>query len=186
MQAWLTEVLRASRPGERKGTAMRQVWQRQANKSRWGVPLRRLVPGAAVVTALCSVTLVSSAGATGVAAGSSYVALGDSYASGPTSPPRSTPAACGQTPTTPVIRLGPFAHVDRRELQRRHHQNVISSQLGSLSSATAVVSVQVGGDDLGFVSILENCAALTPGGPPRSVPIARTITTPAGTTRWEP
>jgi lysophospholipase L1-like esterase len=37
--------------------------------------------------------------------------------------------------------------------------------LTAVGSGTQVVSLQVGGDDLGFTSIIENCVALTPWGP---------------------
>ena len=39
------------------------------------------------------------------------------------------------------------------------------AQLSAITASTAAVSLQVGGDNLGFTSILENCIALTPWGP---------------------
>ena len=38
-------------------------------------------------------------------------------------------------------------------------------QLNAVNSGTMAVSLQIGGDNLGFTSIIENCAALTPWGP---------------------
>ena len=61
-----------------------------------------------------------------------YVALGDSYSSGVGA--GSVSGSCGQSPNA-----------------------VISSQLSSLSSSTTLVSIAIGGNDVGFSSIMETC-----------------------------
>ena len=41
-------------------------------------------------------------------------------------------------------------------------------QLSALNSSTSVVSLQIGGNDIGFSSIIGNCAAWTPSGPTKT------------------
>ena len=154
------------------------------------MPLRRsvstLIASAAVVTAVTAMVLaVPSAGAqaAGSTAGGTYVALGDSYAAGFGLP---TPA----TPTRPA-----FPGCDQTSLNYPHQLAAqLSLQLtdASCSGATTadffapqevdgpnppaqldvvkalqpdLVTVTIGGNDLGFSSIAQTCLAASPAGP---------------------
>jgi len=113
----------------------------------------------------------------------SYVALGDSYTSGPaipsqlgpgTDPP--APRACLRSsenyPSIAARTLGlrlddvscGGATTDDLELSQGPG---IPPQLDALRRSTALVSVGVGGNDLGFSTIATNCIAYTPWGPTR-------------------
>jgi lysophospholipase L1-like esterase len=97
--------------------------------------------------------------ASAAAAAPSYVALGDSYASGdgtgvyyntscytsPDSYPPLVAAKDGYALTFAACSGATAATVD-------------SGQLGSLSTSTSLVTIQVGGNDAGFASVMESCA----------------------------
>ncbi len=109
-----------------------------------------------------------------------YVALGDSFTSGPgiasqlgpdTNP--TAPAACqrssGDYPTIVARDLG-LALSDASCLGATTDDltgsqgSGIPAQLSALGSSTSVVSLGIGGNDLGFSSIIADCAAATPWG----------------------
>ncbi len=117
----------------------------------------RLIGPLAALAAAAAATLSLSAPA--AAAGDNYVALGDSYSSGvgtgsesgsclrsstayaglwaaQNSPASYTMAACSGATTT----------------------DVNNSQLSSLSASTTLVSITIGGNDMGFSSIMTTCA----------------------------
>ena len=108
-----------------------------------------------------SLAAAAPAAAASAAAAVRYVALGDSYSSGlgagaligsSGSCDRSSNAyspAVGQCPPPGQLRLG--------GLLGRHDRTVISSQLTALSTATTLVSITVGGNDVGFASTMETC-----------------------------
>jgi len=112
-------------------------------------------------TVLVLTIVVTLGAASAAAAQPSYVALGDSYASGDgTGVYYGANPSCYQSPDSypPLVaaRLGyalTFAACSGATTS-----TVTSSQLGSLSSSTALVTVQVGGNDAGFSSVMENCA----------------------------
>ena len=113
-------------------------------------------------------------------AGLEYVALGDSYAAGfGLTPSTGMPVAgCDQSTTN-------YPHLTAAELglaltdvtcSGAETANLTTSaqltysgtapiQLTALSATTDIVTVTVGGNDLGFVDILTNCAAFGPAGP---------------------
>src|SRR6201994_464832 len=87
-----------------------------------------------------------------------YVALGDSYASGVGA--GSTSGSCSQSPNAyPKLwaAANPVASFTFAACSNATTADVISSQLSSLSPATTLVSLTAGGDDVGFVSIMETC-----------------------------
>jgi lysophospholipase L1-like esterase len=112
-----------------------------------------------------------------------YVALGDSYTSGPDVPvqlgPTTTPAApaaCQRSsanyPSLTAralglklddVSCGGATTVDMSQSQGTG----IPPQFDALQSTTALVTVGIGGNDLGFSTIASNCAAYTPWGPTR-------------------
>ena len=113
----------------------------------------------------------------------SYVALGDSFTSGPAIPTQlgpgttpSAPAACLRSsenyPSLTALALG-LQLVDvscggatTDDLDRSQGTG-IPAQLSALRRSTALVSVGIGGNDLGFSTIATNCASYTPWGPTR-------------------
>lgn len=112
-----------------------------------------------------------------------YVALGDSYTSGPDIPvqlgPTSTPSAptaCQRSsenyPSVTARALG--LHLDdvscggATTVDMTQSQGAgIPPQLDALAPTTALVTVGIGGNDLGFTTIAANCASYTPWGPTR-------------------
>lgn len=123
-------------------------------------PLRRLVgPVVAALAAAGLVTVGSAAPAR--AAAPSYVALGDSYSSGVgtgsyvddgTSCERSTSGY----PELVADQRG-YA-LDFQACSGATAATVTSSQLGALSASTGYVTISVGGNDVGFVDVLTECA----------------------------
>jgi lysophospholipase L1-like esterase len=144
---------------------------------------RTVTLGAALVTAVTAL-LATSGIATGTAGASSrspfYVALGDSYTSGPGLPaqlgPRtnpSAPAACQRSsdnyPTIVAKSLGVAVDdvsclgASTKDLDASQGSG-IPAQLSALDPSTSLVSLGIGGNDLGFSSVVANCAAITPWG----------------------
>lgn len=145
--------------------------------------LRRLGPGAVAMAALSSMMagLAPVAGATGITPASvNYVAMGDSYTSAPKVPTQIAQAGgCDRSTqdypslTAANMKFGTLtdvscsgattANIDTTPEATSGFTN--PPQLDAVTTSTNVVSIQVGGDDLGFTSIIENCVALTPWGP---------------------
>jgi lysophospholipase L1-like esterase len=113
----------------------------------------------------------------------SYVALGDSFTSGPGVPvqlgPTSrpgAPTACMRSsdnyPSLASRALGLALHdvscagATTRDLSASQGPG-IPAQLSALTSSTSLVSLGIGGNDLGFSTIAANCAAVTPWGATR-------------------
>lgn len=101
--------------------------------------------------------------AVGAAAAESpeYVALGDSFASGVgTRSYYATSGTCYRSPKAyPVLdaaRVG--ATLRFRACSGARTTDVIDTQLGPLDAATELVTVQVGGNDAGFSSVITTCA----------------------------
>ena len=87
-----------------------------------------------------------------------YVALGDSYASGVGA--GSVSGSCGQSPNAyPALwaTASSPASFKFAACSGATTSDVISSQLSSLSSSTTLVSITIGGNDVGFSSIMETC-----------------------------
>jgi lysophospholipase L1-like esterase len=141
-----------------------------------------LTTGAGAVATVFSAAL-TTVPATGAAAASvSYVALGDSYTSGPKIPTQSSAAGgCDRSnhnyPSDVAADTALGLTLTDVSCSGATTANILNTtedvspgpnnpyQLSAVTSGTAVVSLQVGGDDLGFTSIIENCVALTPWGP---------------------
>ena len=154
--------------------------------------LSLVVAAAAVAFAATSTTTTAGAGPTtptparpaapAVIPGT-YVALGDSYTSGPDVPVQlaptttpSAPSACERSsqnyPSLTARALGlqlddascgGATTVDMTQSQGPG----IPPQLDALAPTTALVTVGIGGNDLGFSTIAANCASYTPWGPTR-------------------
>jgi hypothetical protein len=125
---------------------------------------------AAVVLALLVVAL-----APGVARAADWAGLGDSYAAGPLIPSQSlNPLGCLRSSRN-------YAHIaaanvgmsladvscsgaktDDMTAAQSTSAGTNPPQLNALSPATKVVSLQIGGNDIGFTEILQNCVTYNP------------------------
>jgi lysophospholipase L1-like esterase len=108
-----------------------------------------------------------------------YVALGDSYTSGPVIPVQQTdPIGCLRSdhnyPHLVAAARGLTLHdvscSGATTADMTSPQNVTPGpanppQLDALTPDTSLVTLGIGGNDIGFVSIIENCGAATPFGP---------------------
>jgi lysophospholipase L1-like esterase len=87
-----------------------------------------------------------------------YVALGDSYSSGVGAGSES--GSCDQSPNAYPARWAAAnspASFTFAACSDATTSDVISGQLSSLSSSTTLVSITIGGNDVGFSSIMETC-----------------------------
>jgi len=113
------------------------------------------------VTALTvgAVAAIAGAGIPAEAASTvHFVALGDSYSSGVGA--GSTSGSCGQSPNAyPKLWAvaNSVASFTFAACSGARTSDVIASQLSSLSAATTLVSITIGGNDVGFSSIMETC-----------------------------
>jgi lysophospholipase L1-like esterase len=94
-------------------------------------------------------------------AATSYVALGDSYASGVgTRSYYSDSGSCQRSPYAYAVidaaRIG--ATLSFKACSGAKTGDVLNTQLGTLTSTTTYVTVQVGGNDAGFSSVITECA----------------------------
>ncbi len=94
-------------------------------------------------------------------AATSYVALGDSYASGVgTRTYYSDSGSCYRSPYAYAVvdaaRIG--ATLSFQACSGAKAADVKNSQLGTLTASTGLVTVQVGGNDIGFSPVLTECA----------------------------
>nr|WP_234360260.1 SGNH/GDSL hydrolase family protein [Streptomyces sp. DSM 15324] len=133
--------------------------------------LRAALGGCALVAA-SAVPAAAHGGGAGGGGGDgktrAYVALGDSYTAGPLIP-RQTDANCARSdqnyPSLVAARLGttPFKDVScsgatTQEMWKAQGTN--GPQLDALGRTTDLVTVQVGGNDIGFGTIIGTCAGL--------------------------
>ena len=121
---------------------------------------RRRLVGAAL-TALIGTGAALALGAPAVAAGTGYVALGDSYSSGTgTRTYISDGTSCQRSvyayPSLDASALG--LALNFRACSGATVADVTNTQLSALTSTTAYVTISVGGNDAGFASVLTTCA----------------------------
>lgn len=151
---------------------------------RFGSGPRRSVRLTAVAAAMAAPALLGAAAGTSPASAATpdtYVGLGDSYAAGPLITP--------QDPTLPgcLRSLVNYPHLvaqkeglaltdvscsgaktDDMFAPQATEFGTNPPQLDALKPGTDVVTLTIGGNDIGFSSIIDNCLALTPNGPTRS------------------
>lgn len=121
---------------------------------------RRWLALAAAAPALIAVGAVAATQPASAEAGE-YVALGDSYASGVgTREYDDSSGDCKRSPHAyPVIDAGRIgASLTFVACSGAQVADVVSNQIGELDAATSWVSVQVGGNDAGFVDVITECA----------------------------
>jgi lysophospholipase L1-like esterase len=126
-----------------------------------------------LLAGLVALTLSATAAAGARAAG--YVALGDSYASGPLIPNPVLPLGCLKSSNNyphlaaPGIGLS-FQDVTcggARTVHMTEPQNVDPDgpnppQFNALSTSTTVVSLTIGGNDIGFSEVAQSCITVNP------------------------
>ena len=121
-------------------------------------PSRMLAVGVTVL----AIGLAAAISGTGIPAHAAstvnYVALGDSYSSGVGAGSES--GSCGQSPNAyPALwaTANAPASFTFAACSGATTSDVISSQLSSLGASTTLVSITIGGNDVGFSSIMETC-----------------------------
>jgi len=117
-----------------------------------------------LVTGVVALTMGLAAGITGTgipaqaAPAVNYVALGDSYSSGVGA--GSVSGSCGRSPNAYSAlwaAVSSPASFTFAACSGATTSDVISGQLSSLSSSTTLVSITIGGNNVGFSSIMETC-----------------------------
>jgi lysophospholipase L1-like esterase len=152
----------------------------------------------AVVAAVLGATATTGAGSRSAASAASrraatgrgpvvdpgtYVALGDSYTSGPAIPTQLGPDTAPAAPAACLRSSENYPSLSARALGLQltdvscggattgdidtSQGPGIPAQLSALRRTTALVTIGIGGNDLGFSTIAGNCAAYTPWGPTR-------------------
>lgn len=118
---------------------------------------RRVAAWAASLALAVGLALIGAAPA--FAAAPAYTALGDSYSSG-VGTRIYFDAACQRSvyayPELDAARLG--AALTFAACGGAKTDDVLASQLGSLNPATRYVTISVGGNDIGFTSVIQSCA----------------------------
>lgn len=121
-------------------------------------PSRILAIGIAAITGALAAALTGAGLPAQAASSVHYVALGDSYSSGVGA--GDTSGSCDQSPNAyPSLwaAANAPASFSFEACSGATTTDVINSQLGPLNSSTTLVSVTIGGNDVGFSSIMETC-----------------------------
>lgn len=127
------------------------------------------------VTTLIVTLLAAFVAFVGVARGATYVSLGDSYTAGPLIPNQVAPYGCLKSDhnfpnlAAPAIGL-PLVDIscsgaeteDMTAPQDVEFDGPNPPQFSALDAGTAVVSVTIGGNDIGFSEIAESCITANP------------------------
>ena len=119
---------------------------------------RMLAIGVTVLTLGTAAAIAGAALPAEAASTVHFVALGDSYSSGVGA--GGTSGSCGQSPNAyPKLwaTANSVASFTFAACSSARTSDVIASQLSSLSTATTLVSITIGGNDVGFSSIMETC-----------------------------
>ncbi len=138
--------------------------------------LRRPAVAAVSLAVAALAGLVLTAGPAGAAGAGRYVALGDSYASAPLVPVQNgQPAGCSRSNrnypalVAKGLEVGEFRDVSCGGATTRDMtaaQQVPGGrnapQLDAVTAAATLVSVTIGGNDIGFGSIIQQCATRSP------------------------
>lgn len=138
--------------------------------------MRRRMLAAAVSLIVALTALFAAAGAR---AADNYVALGDSYAAGPFIPNPVLPLGCLKSDRNYPRLSAPAIGLPLRDAScsGARTDNMLMSQsvspgpdnppqFNSLAGDTRVVSVTIGGNDIGFSEILRSCVTVNPFGSP--------------------
>jgi len=139
------------------------------------VSVRRVRGGLrrSLLSAVLALAAILALGA-GAARAANYVALGDSYTAGPVIPNQISPLGCLKSdhnyPHLAAARIGlelrdPSCSgaktKDMTEAQSIEF-GTNPPQFNSLDASTQVVSITIGGNDIGFSEVIESCVTLNP------------------------
>ena len=120
---------------------------------------RRCLSAAAALGAATGVAFVGGGAAHAATGG--YVALGDSYSSGVGAGDYTSSSGSCDRSTNAYAQLwananspSPFSF---EACSGATTSDVLSSQLGALNSGTSLVSITIGGNDVGFSNVMETC-----------------------------
>jgi lysophospholipase L1-like esterase len=120
---------------------------------------RRCLSAVAALGAATGVAFVSGGAAHAATGG--YVALGDSYSSGVGAGDYTSSSGSCDRSTNAYAQLWANANAPSsfsfEACSGATTSDVLSSQLGTLSSSTSLVSITIGGNDVGFSSVMETC-----------------------------
>ena len=144
-----------------------------------GAPLDFSRIRGSILAVLVSLLVLLVGYAPAAAARPSYVALGDSFTAGPMIPLQIPPYGCLKSDHNyahlaapqlgqPAFRDPSCSGAETEDMTQP--QNVSPGpnppQFNAIDAETAIVSVGIGGNDIGFSEIAENCASTTPTGHP--------------------
>ena len=123
------------------------------------VPRRLLL--VAITAVACAGSAVAIAVPSAAQAAVNYVALGDSYSSGVgTGNYYSSSGSCDRSPQAYSVLWAnanhPASYVSVA-CSGATTSDVVNSQVAALSSATTLASITIGGNDVGFTSVMETC-----------------------------
>jgi len=121
-------------------------------------PSRLLAIGATAITTGLAAGIAGTSIPAQAASAVNYVALGDSYSAGVGAGSES--GSCDQSPNAyPVLWAAANSPASFTSVtcSGAKTSDVISSELSSLSPSTTLVSITIGGNDVGFSSIMETC-----------------------------
>jgi lysophospholipase L1-like esterase len=135
-----------------------------------------------VALAVAAVALFAAPGAATASSGARYVALGDSYTAGPAIPNQiatNTPLGCAQSDhnyphlVAAVLHISDFTDVSCSNATTNNMTQpqvtafgTNAPQFDALGTTTKLVTVGIGGNDIGFSSIIGSCLTTTPVGHP--------------------
>ena len=117
-----------------------------------------LAVGVPALAAGLTAALIGAGMPAQAAAAVNYVALGDSYSSGVGA--GGATGSCAQSPHAyPELwaAANPVASFKFAACSGARTADVINNQLSSLSASTTLVSITIGGNDVGFSSIMQTC-----------------------------
>jgi lysophospholipase L1-like esterase len=126
---------------------------------------------------LLALTGSLTAAATASAAGGRYVALGDSYVAGPLIPTQSGGLCLRSSQNYPSVAAAALGlsltdascsgatTAEMTASQTDDGLSINAPQLNAVTSATSVVTLGIGGNDIGFTGIIETCAEQSLGNP---------------------
>jgi lysophospholipase L1-like esterase len=131
------------------------------------VLLRKMVRSAVLSVALAAAGLIAAAAPASAAGPVNYVALGDSYASGVGAGGTIGSSGSCDRSTNAFSQLWASANHPASYLSvtcsGATTSSVISTQLSALSASTTLVSIVIGGNDVGFSSTMETCVLFSTG-----------------------
>ncbi|MFE1954456.1 MULTISPECIES: SGNH/GDSL hydrolase family protein [Streptomyces] len=123
--------------------------------------MRRTRIAAYVTSLLFAATAVLTGAATAQAAGTGYVALGDSYSSGVGAGSYDSASGSCKRSTKAYPALWAASHSPASfnfvACSGAVTGDVLNNQLGPLNSSTGLVSISIGGNDAGFADVMTTC-----------------------------